>query len=88
MHKENIQTLVGQIQKDYFNLGFDAKVDGVECDVCMAEYLAQFQIAEGITIEDAFEMYIHLMQWAEGDRFYRDIEGGAIYTDEMERLDF
>lgn len=80
MHKENIQTLVGQIQKDFVN----------NSEVCMAEYLAQFgiPIGEDITIADAFQMYIHLMKWAEGDKFYRGIEGDAIFIDEMEELDF
>ncbi len=38
--------------------------------VCMAELLAQLS-AEGMTIEDAFLLYVSSMKWAEGDRFYR-----------------
>lgn len=38
-------------------------------EVCMVEMLASTK-AGGMSIEDAFYMYIALMEWAEGDEFY------------------
>ena len=47
-----------------------------KCDVCMGEMLASTK-ASGLSIEDAFYMYIALMEWAEGDEFYiKRIEEG------------
>lgn len=38
-------------------------------EVCMGELLADIP-AEGLSIEDAFELYIRCMQWVEGDKFF------------------
>lgn len=46
-----------QLKEDYFN-----------DDVCMAEFLASTP-ATGLTIEQAFYMYIRAMSWCEEDEF-------------------
>ena len=38
-------------------------------NVCMGETLAATP-AEGLSVEEAFELYIRCMQWAEGDKFF------------------
>ena len=45
--------------------------------VCMAETLARIP-ANGLTIEEAFELYIKVMNYAEGDEFYKIAEGETI----------
>lgn len=45
------------------------KVQYITCDVCMGELLADLP-ADGLSIEQAFELYIESMQWANGDRFF------------------
>lgn len=37
-------------------------------DICMSELLASIS-ADGLSIEDAFELYIQAMKWSDGDRF-------------------
>lgn len=44
-------------------------------DVCMGELLADIP-ADGLSIEQAFELYIKSMQWANGDRFFIEREDG------------
>jgi len=39
-------------------------------DICMGELLADIS-AEGLSIEDAFELYIKALNWSDGDRFFR-----------------
>lgn len=41
----------------------------------MGEMLASVP-ADGLTVEEAFYLYIRAMQWAEGDRFFRWIYDG------------
>ena len=41
-----------------------------ESDVCMAEFLASENVPNGMSFEDAFEMYIALMKEVEGDKFF------------------
>ena len=41
-----------------------------ESEVCMDELLAS-ESANGMSIKDAFELYIQAMNWSDGDRFYR-----------------
>lgn len=41
-----------------------------QSEVCMGELLATIS-ANGLSIEDAFELYIKLMNYAEGDQFYQ-----------------
>lgn len=47
------------------------KLKAIYCDsdVCMGETLAATP-AEGLSVEEAFELYIRCMQWAEGDKFF------------------
>lgn len=45
-------------------------------DVCMGEMLASTS-AHSLTIEEAFELYIEAMKWAEGDRFYKSQDNGS-----------
>lgn len=44
-------------------------------EVCMGETLGSMS-ANGLTIEEAFELYIKAMNHAEGDKFYRTDNGG------------
>lgn len=46
-------------------------------DVCMGEMLASVP-AEGLSIEEAFELYIAAMKWKEEDRFYKVSEGELV----------
>lgn len=43
-------------------------------DVCMSELLATLP-ARGLTMEEAFELNIATRKWADGDEFYRVIDG-------------
>lgn len=43
-------------------------------DVCMGELLASLP-ARGLTMEEAFELNIKARKWADGDEFYRVIDG-------------
>jgi len=49
-----------------------------ESEVCMAELLADTPVPEGLTIEQAFELYVALMKWSDGDEFYTIKEGEKI----------
>lgn len=42
-------------------------------DICMGELLAVIP-ADGLTLEEAFELYIAAKKWADGDKFYQVIE--------------
>lgn len=44
-------------------------------DVCMGELLDALP-ADGLSIEEAFELGIAAKKWADGDRFYRTIDDG------------
>ena len=44
-------------------------------DVCMGELLETIP-ADGLSIEEAFELAVAAKKWADGDRFYRSINGG------------
>ena len=46
-----------------------------ENDVCMGELLDALP-ADGLSIEEAFELAITAKKWADGDRFYRSINDG------------
>lgn len=43
-----------------------------ESDVCMGEMLLSIP-ADGLSIEEAFELSVAAKKWADGDRFYRVI---------------
>ena len=55
---------LGKVQKEYR-----------ENDVCMVE-LRDALPADGLSIEEAFELAITAKKWADGDRFYRSINDG------------
>lgn len=44
-------------------------------DVCMGELLLSIP-ADGLSLEEAFELNIAAKKWADGDRFYRTVEDG------------
>ena len=44
-------------------------------DICMAELLASIP-ADGLTMEEAFELYIAAKKWADGDKFYQITDSG------------
>lgn len=46
-----------------------------ENDVCMGELLLSIP-ADGLSLDEAFELNIAAKKWADGDRFYRVIEDG------------
>lgn len=45
-----------------------------EGDVCMGELLAATP-ATGMSIEEAFELYIQAIKWSDGDKFYQLTNG-------------
>lgn len=55
---------LGKVQKEYR-----------ENYVCMGELLDALP-ADGLSIEEAFELAITAKKWADGDRFYRSINDG------------
>lgn len=55
---------LGKVQKEYR-----------ENDVCMGELLDALP-ADGLSIEEAFELAITAKKWADGERFYRSINDG------------
>ena len=55
---------LGKVQKEYR-----------ENDVSMGELLDALP-ADGLSIEEAFELAITAKKWADGDRFYRSINDG------------
>ncbi len=52
-----------------------------ESDVVMGETLASIP-ADGLSLEEAFDLYIAAMKWAEGDQFFRQ-EGGSDKSEEL-----
>ncbi|WP_018667202.1 hypothetical protein [Bacteroides gallinarum] len=44
-----------------------------DSDVCMGEMLLSMP-ADGLSIEEAFELSIAAKKWADGDRFYRVVD--------------
>ena len=55
---------LGKVQKEYR-----------ENDVCTGELLDALP-ADGLSIEEAFELAITAKKWADGDCFYRSINDG------------
>nr|DAE55332.1 MAG TPA: NADH-PPase NADH pyrophosphatase zinc ribbon domain [Caudoviricetes sp.] len=47
----------------------NVKEEYQKSDVCMGETLA-FIPADSLSLEEAFQLYIEAMKWAEKDRFY------------------
>lgn len=67
-----------------------------ESDVCMGETLLSIP-ADGLSLEEAFELNIAAKKWADGDRFYRitdDVEleelgeGNTENSEKMNKFDF
>ena len=56
----------------------------LEYDVCMDEILDDCD-AEGLTIGEAFEIYITAMNWSDGDTFHRT-SGFSGETKELEYI--
>lgn len=52
------------------------KEDYSTSEVCMGEMLAATS-ADALTLEEAFELYIEAMKWAEGDKFYKSQNDGS-----------
>lgn len=57
-----------------------------ESDVCMGELLEDFP-ADGLSIDDAFYVYMAALQWVEGDRFFRML-GGNEDKEEIDLTEF
>lgn len=51
-------------------------------DVCMGELLEDLS-ADGLSIDDAFYVYMIALEYAEGDTFYRKLGG----YDDIEKID-
>lgn len=58
--KREIEAIFQEIKDTYIT----------ESEVCMAELLADLTIPAGVSFEDAFELYVALMKWSDGDEFY------------------
>lgn len=55
----------------------DIKREYHDNDVCMFDLLATTS-ADGLTLEEAFELYIESMKWSDDDKFYRKVEDEMI----------
>lgn len=62
---------------DFFE---NIKKEYMDGDVCMGEMLGSIP-ADGLSVEEAMEIYIAAMRWANGDKFY-------IRTDDGEPVEF
>lgn len=62
-----------QIQKDYET-----------SEVVMGEMLACVP-ADGLSVEEAFSLYISAMNWAEGDTFFRKYDDGHLEEMQLEK---
>ena len=45
-------------------------------DLSMYDLLAVTQVPDGLTMEDSFYLYMLLMNYAEGDMFFRSVNDG------------
>lgn len=52
----------------------DLKEEYGKSDVCIAELLADLEVPEGMTYEEAFGIYVKMLSEIEGDAFYRHVE--------------
>lgn len=69
--KAPIVPVSDQIRKEFMDAGIN-----------MSEFLASVP-ADGLNLEEAFELYIGARKWADGDRFFIDKDEGA-----LEELEF
>lgn len=60
MEKTRLQNATASLVGEYIK----------DSEVCMAEFL-QGRSADGLTIGEAFELYMSCMQASDGDRFFR-----------------
>lgn len=71
-----LQTLLRRKKTSKSKVTFEKlKEEYRESDICMGEILLSVP-ADGLSIEEAFELSIAAKKWADGDRFYRVIEDG------------
>lgn len=49
-----------------------------ESEVCMGEFLAWKKVPHDMTYEEAFRMYMNMMNVVEGDHFYQVADGQEI----------
>lgn len=70
------QTLLRRKKTDKGRMTLEKlKEEYLNSDVCMGEMLLSMP-ADGLSIEEAFELGIAAKKWADGDRFYRVIDDG------------
>lgn len=70
------QTLLRRKKTDKGRMTLEKlKEEYLNSDVCMGEMLLSIP-ADGLSIEEAFELGIAAKKWADGDRFYRVIDDG------------
>lgn len=60
------------------------KVYVEESDVCMSELLGSMQ-ADGLSIEEAFYLYISAMVWSDGDAFF--VKEGCSLDNKVEEIE-
>lgn len=71
-----LQLFLGPKQKNKNKITLEkVKEQYHQNDVCMGELLLSIP-ADGLSLEEAFELGIAAKKWADGDRFYRVIEDG------------
>lgn len=70
------QTLLRRKKTDKGRMTLEKlKEEYLNSDVCMGEMLLSIP-ADGLSIEEAFELGIAAKKWADGDRFYRVVDKG------------
>lgn len=70
------QTLLRRKKTDKGRMTLEKlKEEYLNSDVCMGEMLLSMP-ADGLSIEEAFELGIAAKKWADGDRFYRVVDDG------------
>lgn len=68
------QTLLRRKKTDKGRMTLEKlKEEYLNSDVCMGEMLLSMP-ADGLSIEEAFELGIAAKKWADGDRFYRVVD--------------
>lgn len=71
-----LQLFLGHKQKNKNKMTLEkVKKQYHQNDVCMGELLLSIP-ADGLSLEEAFELSIAAKKWADGDRFYRVINDG------------
>lgn len=65
---DKAKKILGRIKEMYLS----------ESEVVMGEFLADVNVSDNLTFEDAFEIYVEAMKWANDDRFIQIAEGKVI----------